>query len=190
MAKKNNDENKTALYATLGVIIAAFIAGIFGLFQGGCNRQEQSVKPEQNNESHQTSIHVHDGDDVGRDKIQNFFLIDTTKQESSHKLEKQTGMVRTPQSSSTKGDFEEELEISIQLPDRVNGYEKVFVNGKKALISSSSTRLNPRILIKSNVSETQYITIVTKTMDTCTLERRFDANEKDSFPIAFSPDCF
>lgn len=84
---------------------------------------------------------------------------------------------------------EVEMEISIQLPYETDGFKNISVDGKKANISTSSTKLNPRLIIKSKSLRNQKIVIVSQKNDTCILERVFDIKQKDKFPIRFIPNC-
>lgn len=82
-----------------------------------------------------------------------------------------------------------ELEISIQLPYNAGEFSSITVDGTAANISTSSTSLNPRIIIKSNSQKNQKIIIIGKNNDTCILDRVFDIRQKEKFPIRFIPIC-
>ncbi len=81
----------------------------------------------------------------------------------------------------------EELEISIQLPDKSKGYNKVFLGENDAKLSSNSTLKNPRVMVESNSEIIQKIIIITKEGDTCKLERVFDKRKQKDFPVRFTP---
>ena len=82
-----------------------------------------------------------------------------------------------------------ELEICIQLPYDSGGFSSISVDDKSANILVSSTKLNPRITVKSNPQKNQRIVIIGKNNDTCYLDRVFDIRQKDNFPIRFIPIC-
>lgn len=86
--------------------------------------------------------------------------------------------------------LENEIEISIQLPNSTKGYMEIFTNGKKAKISADSSPRNPRVIITSDDLKTQNIKIVTLEGDTCLLQRIFSLKKNETFPIRFTPICF
>ena len=87
-----------------------------------------------------------------------------------------------------KVDKKDEIEISIQLKNELEGYELIKVDGKEAKILPNSTPANPRLLIDSKAGILQTILIVTKKGDTCILKRIFDKNDSKNYPIRFIPD--
>lgn len=184
-------DRNTKIVGIIIPIACVIIGGVFGLWQGGCNKQEPAPLIEKRDESAVITVQEIHGDNVAGDKNQYFYLEDSSREEKKNSKESNPTTASAPHSNEKfEALLEEELEISIQLSNKSEGFVSVFVDGKRALITASSTPLNPRILIKSNKVRNQLISIVTKSRDTCTLERRFDASQKETFPIRFVPDCF
>ena len=116
-----------------------------------------------------------------KDKVQEKPIIGT----GSSPVKKEAAMKNTNISLLEQTEFE----ISIQLPYNVGEFSSITVDGTAANISTSSTPLNPRIIVKSNSQRNQKIIIIGKNNDTCILDRVFDIRQKDKFPIRFIPIC-
>lgn len=69
-------------------------------------------------------------------------------------------------------DPQESLEVSIQLSEGSNGFKDIYLDSKKIETSSTSTKLNPRILIFPK-RKAQKILIITNSLDSCYVQDDF-----------------
>lgn len=75
-----------------------------------------------------------------------------------------------------KQNIKKQIELSLQLDESSEGYKEIFLNGKRINPLTSSTTLNPRLIIYAQKDVNQDIIILTNSGDTCFLKNTFNPN--------------